>query len=163
MKAIRVTEEYQRAGVHYVRTEAMVVGFGCALEGEFREDTPETEYILVTDDNGIPLSTSRLHFVPEKGYAKIERVATVTFARGQGAGKLAVTAAEEWIRERGYQKIIITSRVEALGFYEKLGYTADFSIDVKAMFPSPPKKEEAPPTKPHPAFVTVYTEKNFED
>lgn len=162
MKAIRVTKEYERAGVHYVRVEAMVLGFGCSLSGEFSEDTPETEYILVTDDNGVPLSTCRLHFVPEEGYAKIERVATVSFARGKGAGKLAITAAEDWIRERGYKKIIITSRVEAVGFYEKLGYTADDSVDVHAMFPSPKKKpdsEDQPQKRPHPAFVTVYTEK----
>ena len=49
-------------------------------------------------------------------------IATVSFARGKGAGKLAITAAEDWIRERGYKKIIITSRVEAVGFYEKLDH-----------------------------------------
>lgn len=159
MKAIRVTKEYERAGVHYVRVEAMVLGFGCPLEGEFREDTPETEYILVTDDDGLPLSTCRLHFVPEGGYAKIERVATVSYARGQGAGRLAITAAEDWIRERGYKKIIITSRDEAVGFYEKLGYTADYSVDVRAMFPPAPPRENSAPSKPRHGFVTVYTEK----
>lgn len=161
MKAIRVTEEYQRAGVHYVRVEAMVVDFGTTLEGEFDTDTPQTEYILVLDDNGVPLSTCRLHFVPEDGYAKIERVATVSFARGQGAGKLAVTAAEDWIRERGYHKIIVTSRVEAVGFYEKLGYKADYSVDARAMFPSPKKREEPAKKRTHPPFVIVYTEKNI--
>ncbi len=158
MKAIRVTEESERAGVHYVRVEAMVLGFGCSLGGEFSEDTPESEYILVTDDNGVPLSTCRLHFVPEEGYAKIERVATVSFARGRGAGQLAVTAAEEWIRERGYKKIIVTSRDEAVGFYEKLGYKPDYSVDAKAMFP-PVKKSKPEEKKPRVKFVTVYTEK----
>ncbi len=162
MKAIRVKEEWQRAGVHYVRTEAMVLGFGCALQGEFGEDTPETEYILVTDDNGIPLSTSRIHLVPEAHYAKIERVATVSFARGQGAGRLAITAAEDWIRERGYKKIIITSRDEAVGFYEKLGYTADYSVDARAKFP--PSKKAAGPEQEvkKPKFVIVYMEKYLE-
>lgn len=162
MKAIRATETYQRAGVYYVRTEAMVLGFGVSMQGEFDTDTPESDYILVTDDSGVPLSTCRLHFVPEEGYAKIERVATVSFARGKGAGRLAIEAAEEWIREKGCKKIIITSRDEAVGFYEKLGYTADYSKDARALFP-PPKKE-APPVeqkKPHPAFVVVYMEKNL--
>ncbi|MGN1121911.1 MAG: GNAT family N-acetyltransferase [Eubacteriales bacterium] len=89
-------------------------------------------------------------------------IATVSFARGKKAGKPAITAAEDWIRERGYKKIIITGRVEAVGFYEKLGYTADDSVDVHAMFPSPKKKpdsEDQPQKRPHPAFVTVYTEK----
>ena len=49
MKAVRVTEEWQRAGVHYVRTQAMCLGFKIPLEGEFSDDTPEDEYILVMD------------------------------------------------------------------------------------------------------------------
>ena len=68
MKAVRVTEEWQRAGVHYVRTQAMCLGFKIPLEGEFSDDTPEDEYILVMD--GIyPVSTCRLHYlddIPEK-------------------------------------------------------------------------------------------------
>ena len=40
MKAVRVTEEWQRAGVHYVRTQAMCLGFKIPLEGEFSDDTP---------------------------------------------------------------------------------------------------------------------------
>ncbi len=162
MKAIRATEIWEKAGVYYVRTEAMVYGFGVSLEGEFDGDTPDSEYVLVTDNNGAPISTCRLRFVPEEGYAKIERVATVSFARGKGAGRLAMEAAEEWIREKGYKKIIVTSRDEAVGFYEKLGYTADYTKDVKALFPSSKKKNESEEqNKPHPGFVVVYTEKNL--
>lgn len=161
MKAIRATEIYQKAGVYYVRTEAMIYGFGVTLDGEFDGDKPDSEYILVTEDNGAPISTCRLHFVPEEGYAKIERVATVTFARGRGAGRLAIESAEEWIRERGYKKIIITSRDEAVGFYEKLGYTADYTKDARALTPSPKKKAEPENPRPHPKFVIVYMEKNL--
>lgn len=160
MKAIRATETYAKAGVYYVRTEAMVYGFGCSLQGEFNGDTPDSEYILVTDNNGAPLSTCRLHLVPEEGYAKIERVATVSFARGKGAGRLAIEAAEEWIREKGYKKIIITSRDEAVGFYEKLGYTADYTKDVGKLFPIQ-KNDSDEQEKTHPKFVIVYMEKNL--
>ena len=39
MEAIRVKDkEWQLAGVHYVRTEAMCNGFGVSLEMEFGED-----------------------------------------------------------------------------------------------------------------------------
>lgn len=162
MKAFRATETYAKAGVYYVRTEAMVYGFGVSLQGEFDSDTPDSEYILVTDDNGAPLSTCRLHFVPEDGYAKIERVATVSFARGLGAGRLAIESAEEWIREKGYKKIIITSRDEAVGFYEKLGYTADYDKDVRTLFPSGRKQNASDEEKnTPPRFTVVYMEKNL--
>ena len=36
MKAVRVTEEWQRAGVHYVRTQAMCLGFKIPLEENFQ-------------------------------------------------------------------------------------------------------------------------------
>lgn len=38
-----------------------------------------------------------------------------------------IIEAENWMREKGVTKIYINSRKAALGFYEKLGYTADFS------------------------------------
>ena len=50
MEAIRVKDkEWQLAGVHYVRTEAMCNGFGVSLEMEFGEDKAGDEYILVLD------------------------------------------------------------------------------------------------------------------
>ena len=64
MKTIRVKEEWQRAGVYYVRTQAMVLGFDLSLEGEFADDTPDGKYILVTDDYGKPL-------IPGRQYGKI--------------------------------------------------------------------------------------------
>ncbi|MCM1387900.1 MAG: GNAT family N-acetyltransferase [Bacillus sp. (in: Bacteria)] len=159
MKAVRATATWARAGVYYVRTEAMVYGFHIALEGEFDTDTPESEYILVMDDAGMPVSTCRIHAVPEEGYAKIERVATVSTARKCGAGRLAIAEAEKWILEKNIHKVIITSRDEAVGFYEKLGYTADYTKDCRTLFPSPraDKKKE----KSSPQFTIVYMEKKI--
>ena len=157
MKTIRVTEEWQRAGVYYVRTEAMVLGFNLKLEGEFADDTPDGKYILVTDDEGKPLSTNRIHLLPEKQLAKIERVATVSAARGQGAGAVGIRAAEDWIRELGYSHIVITSREEAEGFYRKLGYItrADMNPDtLELKKPSDPVREVRDPR-----FICVYMEK----
>lgn len=157
MNTIRVTEEWQRAGVYYVRTEAMVLGFDLSLNGEFADDTPDGKYILVTDDQGKPLSTNRIHLLPEKKLAKIERVATVSTARGQGAGAAGIRAAESWIRELGYQKIVITSREEAEGFYRKLGYTTRPEMNpdtLELRKPTDPVKEVRDPR-----FICVYMEK----
>ena len=89
------------------------------------DDTPEDEYILVMD--GIyPVSTCRLHYLDEHT-GKIERVATLESYRGKHYGQAGIIEAENWMREKGVTKIYINSRKAALGFYEKLGYTADFS------------------------------------
>lgn len=125
MEAVRVTTEWQRAGVHYVRTEAMCIGFNIPLEKEFKEDTPEDEYILVLD--GIkPVSTCRLRYIDEHT-GKIERVATLEEYRGRHYGMEGILEAERWMREKGIAKIVINSREEAIGFYEKLGYVPDYT------------------------------------
>lgn len=156
MRAIRVDSEWARAGVYYVRTEAMVLGFHLSLEGEFAEDSRESEYVLVVDDEGRPLSTNRIHLMPEKGFAKIERVATISTARKLGAGRLGIEAAEEWIRERGYKKIVITSREEAIPFYEKLGYKTKYDMNSRTL---EPKKEGEAEAAGDPRFICVYMEK----
>ncbi len=160
MKAIRVaSEEWARAGVYYVRTEAMVFGFDVNLEGEFSDDDRDSEYILVVDDRGKPLSTNRIHLLPEEGFAKIERVATVRDARHLGAGRLGIEAAEEWILEKGYRKIVITSREEVVGFYEKLGYQVRYDMNARTLRPKVAGEEEEPVRDKR--FVCVYMEKEF--
>jgi GNAT superfamily N-acetyltransferase len=125
MEAIRVTEEWQRAGVHYVRTDAMVKGFGIPLQGEFADDTPQDEYVLVLD-GVIPVSACRLHIL-DADTAKIERVATVESYRGQHYGSAGILEAENWLKEKGIKKVLINSRVAAVKFYEKLGYKPDYT------------------------------------
>ena len=43
--------------------------------------------------------------------------------RGKKLGLRVLYEAEAWIIELGYSEIIIDSRVEAIGFYEKAGYS----------------------------------------
>ena len=124
-KTIRVTEEWQRAGVHYIRTAAMCLGYTIPLEFEFEEDKPEDTYILVLDGI-VPVSTCRIRYLDDKN-AKIERVVTLESYRGQHYGADCIREAEEWIKEKGIETIWINSRETAVGFYEKLGYKADWS------------------------------------
>ena len=124
MNVIRVTEEWQRAGVHYVRTEGMVKDFNLTLEGEFEADTPNDIYVLALDNN-LPVSTCRLKIHGDIG--KIERVATIPQYRSKGIGTLVITEAEKWLKELGAKKVVINSRIAAVKFYEKLGYKADYN------------------------------------
>lgn len=125
MEAIRVTEEWQRAGVYFVRTQAMCLGYHIPLEREFADDRPEDTYILVF--NGIdPVSTCRLRYLDETT-GKIERVATLEEYRGKHYGQAAILEAERWFREKGIRRILINSRDVAVGFYQKLGYRPDYT------------------------------------
>ena len=131
MKVIRVTEEWQRAGVHYVRTEGMVKDFSLTLEGEFEADTPESLYVLALAEN-LPVSTCRLKIVDASDgsgekVGKIERVATIPDYRSKGIGSLVIDEAEKWLKEMGAKKVLINSRTAAVRFYEKLGYKPDWN------------------------------------
>ena len=131
MKVIRVTEEWQRAGVHYVRTEGMVKDFSLTLEGEFEADTPESLYVLALAEN-LPVSTCRLKIVDAnegsgEKIGKIERVATIPDYRSQGIGSLVIGEAEKWLKELGAKKVLINSRKAAVRFYEKLGYKPEWN------------------------------------
>lgn len=143
MEYIRAVKTYQQAGAYYVRTEAMVKGFQIPLSCEFDErDTPDTKYVVALD-GVLPVGTCRLYIVDEET-AKIERVAVIESHRRKGVGKQVILEAEKWLKEIGIRRIVITSREEAVGFYEKIGYTADWS-----------RKEDGG------AFITVYTEKSL--
>jgi predicted GNAT family N-acyltransferase len=132
---IRIEEgkAWQLAGIYYVRTEGMVKDFNVPIDLEFEDDTPASKYILLLED-GLPVATCRLRIL-DRDTGKIERVCVVSQLRGKNFGKQVITAAEQWLKEAGIRKIIIESRDEVVGFYEKLGYTADWNQVHKGYFP----------------------------
>ncbi|MDR2797228.1 MAG: GNAT family N-acetyltransferase [Treponema sp.] len=125
LKILRVSETWQLAGVYYVRTEGMVKGFQVPLDWEFADDSPSSQYLLILD-RGLPVATCRLRILTDTT-AKIERVCVLESHRDRNIGKRLITDAEAWFRERGIKTAIITSRDAVVGFYEKLGYRADWN------------------------------------
>ena len=126
MKIIRAANTAARAGAYYVRIQAMAKIYHITLEEEFDEhDTPDTKYIVILDDD-FPVATCRLYAVNENT-VMLGRVVVLPEYRGKGIGRLAVRSAEEWSAELGFTIATLESREEKVGFYEKLGYTADFS------------------------------------
>ena len=126
MEFIRATENWQRAAAYNVRIEAMVKGFGIRLDQEIDDqDTEETQYIIALNGR-YPVGTCRLNWIDEKT-GKIERVCVLEDYRKKGIGKQVILEAEKWIKEQGANKILISSRIEATEFYEKLGYKVDWS------------------------------------
>ena len=125
MEAIRVTEEWQKAAVYYVRAQAMCMGFTVPFSMEFGGDKPEHDYVLVMDGDK-PVSTCRINWI-DADTGKIERVATLEEYRGRHFGQAGLIEAENWMREKGIKKVLVDSREAALGFYEKLGYVPDYT------------------------------------
>lgn len=135
MDIIRVTETWQRAAVYQLRVESFIIGQHIAWPDEFDEDgiTDRFEYLLMMEGD-IPVATGRLRFIAPY-QLKIERVCVSPFYRKNGVGRLLIQQAELWAREASVNKIVITSQVEALGFYQKLGYLAFPDIKISSPIP----------------------------
>ena len=117
MEVIHATEEFQRAGAYYVRIQAMARQHHIPLREEFDEiDGPGCRYIVVLDE-GFPVATCRW-FETGEGTVEIGRVVVLPEYRGKHLGALVMEEAEKWIRECGYQKIELSSRVEVTGLYK---------------------------------------------
>ena len=121
LEVMRAEYEWQRAGAYSVRIQGMNRQHHISLRDEFDErDCDGTKYIVVLDE-GYPIATCRFYEV-EKDSVVLGRVVVLPEYRGRQIGALVVTEAEKWIKELGYSKVIVDSRLIAIGFYEKLGY-----------------------------------------
>ena len=121
LEIMRAEYEWQRAGAYSVRIQGMNRQHHISLRDEFDEkDCDGTKYIVVLDE-GYPIATCRFYEVDEKSVV-LGRVVVLPEYRGKGIGALVVNEAEKWIKELGYSKVIVDSRLTAIGFYEKLGY-----------------------------------------
>ena len=121
MEIIRVAKECERAGAYYVRIAAMMRKHQIPLEAEIdSHDGENCHYILALDDI-YPVATCRW-FAVREGVAEIGRVVVLPEYRGQHLGQAVVAEAEKWMREAGFRKVEISSRVNVADFYKKMGY-----------------------------------------
>ena len=84
---------------------------------------------LVAELDGVVIGVATVHVVPaihsSRPAALLTALVVAEPARGAGAGRALVGAAEEWARARGAVRIAVTSashRIEAHEFYERIGY-----------------------------------------
>jgi len=56
------------------------------------------------------------------GVVKLRQMAVTNSLQGKGMGRVIMNFAENLARDKGYKKITMHARKNALGFYEKLGY-----------------------------------------
>lgn len=92
---------------------------------------PELYRYVVTEENGMILSTCNIVIVPNltraaRPYAVIENVITHPDARRKGHGRATLMKAVAFAKESGCYKIMLLSgnqRTEAHKFYESLGFS----------------------------------------
>ncbi|MFE0460591.1 GNAT family N-acetyltransferase [Kitasatospora sp. NPDC058965] len=115
-----------------VRREVFVVEQEIPEELEYDALDATSTHLLAVAADGAPLGTARLISGAEAygltGVADrvlLGRLAVVKAARGTGLGAALVRAVEQAGRERGAKECELHAQVQALGFYERLGYAAE--------------------------------------
>ena len=122
IEVLRAEEEWQRAGAYSVRIEGRNRQHHISLREEFDEhDCEGTRYIVLLDE-GYPIATCRFFDSEDKDKVILGRVVVLPEYRNKGLGIKVMDEAEAWIKELGYTEVIIDSRTNVVGFYEKLGY-----------------------------------------
>ncbi|MFF8602983.1 GNAT family N-acetyltransferase [Streptomyces sp. NPDC015232] len=115
-----------------VRREVFVEEQGVPRELEYDPYDETAVHVLAVRADGVPLGTGRLLFGADAtgktgadaSVGSLGRLAVSKAARGLGVGAALVRAIEDAARARGLAAVDLHAQTHALGFYERLGYTA---------------------------------------
>ncbi|GAA1003837.1 acetyltransferase [Streptomyces sp. F-3] len=130
---VRVAEDVaDREACLAVRKEVFVVEQGVPQDLEYDAHDAGAVHVLAVREDGVPLGTGRLlhgeaaaaRTGGDESAGSLGRLAVVREARGRGIGAALVRALEEAARARGLTAVDLHAQTHALGFYERLGYTA---------------------------------------
>jgi predicted GNAT family N-acyltransferase len=133
---VRVAEDpADREACFTVRKEVFVVEQGVPQDIEYdAHDAHDAVavHVLAVREDGTPLGTGRLLYGEaaaartggEGAVGSLGRLAVIRDARGLGVGAALVRALEDAARARGLTAVDLHAQTHALGFYERLGYTA---------------------------------------
>lgn len=119
---IEIAPTEDLATCHAIRRVVFIEEQGVP-EAEEIDDLDAGALHLLARLNGRPLGTARLLRQGDTG--KIGRVAVLRDARGTGLGAALMRAAIDQFRAMdGVARVKLGAQTHALGFYEKLGFTA---------------------------------------
>jgi len=111
------------AAIKAVRVEVFQVEQGVAAALEFDGEDEAAEHILAYLDNQ-PVGTVRIRYLDNQT-AKIERLAVLSHARGQGIGKQLMAKALEIAAKQGIKQVIIHAQEYVQSLYQKLGFAPE--------------------------------------
>lgn len=105
-----------------IRMDVFVAEQGIPVEEEI-DALDEQAIHLIAREDGIGVGTARLISIEDVG--KIGRVCVAKSHRGTGLGAKLILAGLDWFStEKGITRAYLSAQVNAIGFYEKLGFRA---------------------------------------
>lgn len=111
---------------HRIRREVLWEARG---RTDYQEDHPdewaEGHFPMLFFVDGIPVGVVRIDLDDKLQEAIFRRVAIATPEQRKGFGRKLMEAAETFASERGFQWLVANVAIDAIPFYEKLGYVLD--------------------------------------
>jgi predicted GNAT family N-acyltransferase len=104
-----------------LRHEVFVVEQRVPVEDEI-DGRDDRALHLVAIEAGAVVATCRL--LPDGATIKLGRMAVAAPARRRGIASALLREAEDHARERAAQRLALSAQTDALGLYERAGYTA---------------------------------------
>ncbi|WP_411966744.1 GNAT family N-acetyltransferase [Haloferax sp. YSSS75] len=131
-----VTTDAGREDAFAVRKAVFVDEQGVDEELEWDEyDEPDSEsvhFVGYRDDEAVGAARLREY---EHGVGKVERVAVLESARGEGWGKRLMETLEAEAREREFGTLVLHAQTSAEGFYHGLDYETTSDVFDEAGIP----------------------------
>src|SRR3989338_7656946 len=119
-----------RDTIHDIRTRVFVLEQNVTHEEDVDSLDESAIHVLAFAD-GKPVGTARMVEL-ESGGAKLGRMAVLKAYREKGAGEAMARRLIEMARAMGMKAVELDAQVDALGFYEKLGFRAEGPIFMDA-------------------------------
>lgn len=112
------TAEYQQ--MVKLRDEILRKPLGLSFTPEELEKEKNNLHIAAYEDEQMLGCCMLVEEPPET--IRLRQMAVINDLQGKGIGRALMQFAENLARDRGYKKITMHARKNALGFYEKMGY-----------------------------------------
>lgn len=106
---------------HEIRKTVFTEEQGVSVAEEVDGMDDQAVHFLASLD-GKPVGTARVLIKDDS--AKIGRVCVLKEARGTYQGQALIKACLEWAQAQGLPRAMLGAQLDALGFYEGLGFTA---------------------------------------
>lgn len=114
-----VNDEIQLKDAYSVRVNVFVEEQKVPPEEEIDQYENEAIHFVVYDDRK-PIGAGRLRELD--GFGKVERICIDKEYREKGIGKILMEAIEHEAKQRGMKAFKLNAQLQAVEFYQKLGY-----------------------------------------
>jgi predicted GNAT family N-acyltransferase len=118
IKVVTYTQEL--TAIQTIRRLVFQEEQGVSSELEFDGRDGEAEHLLAYLD-GQPVGTARVRSLSQQ-IAKIERLAVLPSARGQGIARKLMETALRVITSKNHEEVVVNAQEYVKKFYEKLGF-----------------------------------------